>query len=323
MWRILLPFSWIYGFVMWVRNWMFDHGVLSQRQYDIPVISIGNLAVGGTGKTPHVEKILRMLSGRRVAVVSRGYGRKTHGFLVVESNSRAEDVGDEPLQMKRKFPEVTFVVDENRCEAIECLIKSESRPEFVVLDDAFQHRYVKPWMQILLTDYSRLFTQDHVMPAGRLREFKSGYRRADLIIVTKCPEKITLEEARKIKSEINHGSNQKVLFTSIVYKIPAEQFRGKRVVVLTGIARPEPLIEYVGRFAAETIHLRFADHHSYTQRDIERICKAAETADMLVTTEKDAMRLENTAVCQAPEINKKLQIIPIEVKVLFRKTKIQ
>lgn len=318
---LLLPFSWLYGFVMWVRNKLFDYGMLSQRTFDATVISVGNLSVGGTGKTPHVEKLLRMLQGRRVAVVSRGYGRRTRGFRYVEEGSSAEDVGDEPLQMKRKFPDVTFAVDEKRAHAIDLLLRQPEKPEIIILDDAFQHRYVKPWMQILLTDYSRLFTRDFVLPAGRLREFRKGYRRADLIIVTKCPENLSPEEAEAIKNEINPQGRQKVLFSSVCYAIPASAFRGKKVLLLTGIARPEPLLEYLRQETADVSHLRFPDHHRYTDSDIRTIIQSAAKADILLTTEKDAARLGDTDIFKNTEIKAKLQVMPISIKILFRKNK--
>ncbi|MBR1733450.1 MAG: tetraacyldisaccharide 4'-kinase, partial [Alloprevotella sp.] len=197
----LLPLSWVYGAVMEVRNRLFERHLLPSVAFPVPVIAVGNLAVGGSGKTPHTELLLRLLAGHRVAVLSRGYGRATRGFRLVSTTDSAQDTGDEPLQMKRKFPAATVAVDGNRRRGIARLLESDPALEFILLDDAFQHRYVRPAISILLTDYSRRYTGDRILPAGRLRERAQGAARADIIIVTKCPPTLTPEEAAALRKE--------------------------------------------------------------------------------------------------------------------------
>ena len=296
----------------------------------MPVIGVGNLAVGGTGKTPHVEYITRLLRGHKVAVVSRGYGRKTHGFLRVASHSSADEVGDEPLCLKLQHPEVDVCVCEKRVDAMEQLLSDEQRsPDVVILDDNFQHRYVRAGLQILLTDYSRLYINDRVMPFGRLREIPAGAARADIIIVTKCPAALSPVEAQSIVGTLHLAPHQKVFFTTLGYyplrslfNAPSFSAPASKLMLITGIARPEPLLQYleaspltaeggVGRF------LRFSDHHHFTSRDIERIVSSGATADAVVTTSKDAVRLLQYEHAFPDDLRRKIYVQDIAVQFLF------
>ncbi len=331
----LLPLARLYEMGVRLRNHLFDCGMLKETSFDMPVISVGNLAVGGTGKTPHTEYILRLLEDRcNVAVLSRGYGRKTRGFLIAGASATARDIGDEPLQMHLKFPEVTVAVDAKRTEGIRRLqnLVGESRVDAIVLDDAFQHRYVKPGLSLLLTDYSRPYPADELMPAGRLREPAEGAARADIIIVTKCPDDLTPIGFRIMESELNPLPHQKVFFTSLRYGAPYALFPDEKqevpdwsmtdAVVLTGIAHPSHLIDYVKARARSVRAISFADHHNFTEADVERINKevlALPTATrMVVTTEKDAARL--TALSGlSPSVRATLYVQPIEVCFLNRK----
>ncbi len=326
---LLQPLAWLYGCGVCLRNWLFNNGVLKEKEFNLPVISVGNLAVGGTGKTPHTEYILRLLKDdHNVAMLSRGYGRKTKGFLIAGSNSTARDIGDEPLQMHHKFQDVTIAVDASRAEGIGRLLalQSESRIDLVVLDDAFQHRYVKPGLSLLLTDYNRLYTEDRLMPAGRLREPIEGAERADLIIVTKCPDDLSPIDFRMVEKELNPKPYQKLFFTSLRYGTPYALFHDEKqevadwiradIMVLTGIAHPSHLINYV-RSRAHSVHpITFPDHHDFTEKDIEHINDtflALPTATrMVITTEKDAARLASLPTL-SPSLRATLYVQPIEV----------
>ena len=328
---LLLPFAWLYGLVVMGRNLLFDAGVLRSRRFPLPVIAVGNLAVGGTGKTPHTEYLLRLLSDFRVAMLSRGYGRRTVGFALATDSSRASDIGDEPAQMHRKFPEVLVAVDENRREGIEILMREQNHPiEVIVLDDAFQHRYVRAGMNLLLTDYHRRFTHDFLMPVGRLREPASGKKRADIIIVTKCPENLSADEAARIRKEMTLQAGQKMFFTTFGYgeayplfpqAVPvAEQcLAGKSVLLVTGIAKPAPLRRYLEQTAASVTELAFPDHHNFTTIDLRRMSDALASLPhdaVVVTTEKDAERLVEMSGLDN-RLRRCLLVQPITVRFLF------
>lgn len=307
---LLLPFSWLYGIVTAIRNKLFDWGLLPSEQYDVPVLCVGNLSVGGTGKTPHTEYLVRLLRRKyRVAVLSRGYKRRSRGFQLAEGGAvSAAVLGDEPYQIKRKFPDVTVAVDADRRNGMSRLLSlpPEARPEVVVLDDAYQHRYVKPSFTLLLTDYRRLFTRDKVLPSGRLREWRSGASRADAIVVTKCPANIGKEERERIKAEVSGYGAANVYFTYIKYDALRPVFSsGKEksledlrqfgeVLVLAGIAHPESLCDKVGEFAEQIRLLAFPDHHDFGEKDIRQVEKYLgenPQGKLVVTTEKDAVRL--------------------------------
>ena len=319
---LLRPFSWLLGIITLVRNWCFDHGLLKSETYDIPIIGVGNLAVGGTGKTPHVELLARMLRDRRVAVLSRGYGRRTRGFRYVKRTDTAAEAGDEPVQVKRKFPELIVAVDANRRRGISHLLVCNPAPDVILLDDSLQHRYVKPGLQLLLTDYRRLYITDKLLPEGRLREAAGGARRADVIIVTKCPDTLSVEEAEFIRGQLCTTPRQKVFFTTLRYAAapdPDIHLRGecgRKVVALTGIAHPELFWEYWTQLGWDVMPLRFPDHHRFTHADIRRINQVAETAQLIATTEKDAVRLLGCEGLTAT-VHSKLFVLPVEVAFLL------
>jgi tetraacyldisaccharide 4'-kinase len=293
-----------------VRNKLFDWGFLKQTKFEVPILSIGNLSMGGTGKTPHIEYFIsKYKATHKIAVVSRGFGRKTEGFRYVSSNDFSENVGDEPLQIKKKFDEITVAVGEDRVKAIQIVLKENHEVNLILLDDAFQHRYVKRSLNILLTEYSNPFWTDLMVPAGRLREFRFGWKRADTIIITKCPETIDLKIPQSIKSK-------PVYFSRIAYKSPIllQGQLSKKIILVTGIANPLPLIGYLKKEDFELVyHFNFSDHHNFSGSDISTILSKAnsEKDAMLLTTEKDWMRLkpflENKAI--------NLAYIPIGVEI--------
>lgn len=328
---LLVPMSWLYGCGVAVRGWLFRLGWLRERAFPLPVIAVGNLAVGGTGKTPHVEYLLRLLSGLPVAMVSRGYGRLTRGFRRVDARTPASEGGDEPVQMARKFPAVRVAVDADRCRAIETLRQSGCPDDtVVVLDDAFQHRYVKAGLNILLTDARRPFFADRLLPAGRLREPAAARRRAGIIIVTKCAPDLSAAEAARFRAAVAPGPGQKLFFTTMAYGRPypcgsglkARPFRldgDTDVVLLTGIASPAPLVEHVRRQARRVVHLAFRDHHRFSADDAVRINEACARLDyrcMVLTTEKDAVRLAQLGGLR-DEVLTALYAQPVEVRFLF------
>lgn len=292
--------------IMAVRNWMFDHGWLKERKFDVPIVCIGNLAVGGTGKTPHTEWIVDGLlkEGRRVVILSRGYGRRTKGFVEAFPSSQATEIGDEPLQMYTRYAgRVPVCVCENRCKGIEQILTLHPDTETVVLDDAFQHRYVRPSRRLLLTDYSRLYTNDRVMPWGRLRESADGAKRADVIVVTKCPAALTQEEQEAIARRLNPAPHQRIVFTTMVYEklpIPLAKRAYCRCIVIAAIAHPEPLLKHLADEGLKVERtLTFRDHHNFTSRDIQSIEAAAAQVDYIITTAKDFARLRGTELPSA------------------------
>jgi len=285
---------------------MFETGLLRQKSHPIKVISVGNLSLGGTGKTPHVEFLLNYLQENfKTAVLSRGYGRKTKGFVLANENSNAHDIGDEPLQYYKKFQNVLVSVCESRNDGARELIKLNPDLQFIVLDDAFQHRYIKRDINILLTDFHEPFYKDYVIPSGRLREFRGGFKRADIIIVTKTPVVLSPFTRRRLQSEMNIKSDQKLLFSKIEYDGIINLKTGKRknkpdkrstIVLFTGIANSYPLQDYLKKFCNELVVLTFPDHHDFSDRDIDIINNTFNEQfaanKILVTTEKDAQRLD-------------------------------
>ncbi|AZQ45045.1 tetraacyldisaccharide 4'-kinase [Nonlabens ponticola] len=295
-WRILLyPFSVLYDGVTGLRNSAFDAGVLKQTTFDIPVIAIGNLSTGGTGKTPMIEYCIEQLAGKKVAVLSRGYGRKTKGFLEVTNNSDASEVGDEPLQFKLKYgDDIIVAVCEKRADGIEQLISSHDL-DVILLDDAYQHRYVKASQYIMLTDYNAPYYKDHVLPAGNLRENRRGSRRADHIVVTKCPPDLSQREQQHILSQINPIKSQEVYFSSIQYDTELKSAIGVKqlssiansnINLITGIAKPQYLLEYLEQFTTVK-HFKFKDHHEYDTLDLQEL----DNSQITITTEKDYVKL--------------------------------
>lgn len=328
LWPLSLPFR----LVTWIRNILYDKGLIRTEEFGIPVICIGNITVGGTGKTPHAEYVISLLIREfRVALLSRGYMRKTSGFRYVTPLSKSVDSGDEPLQISRKFPDAVVAVDGNRINGIKTILREHPETDVIILDDGFQHRKVRPGLSVLLTDYGRLMTRDSLLPYGRLREPASQRKRADVIIVTKTPPDLALSERHAISEELRTGPDQKILFSSISYgmllpvfeesaaamDLPGEKERNERAaVIVTGIARPGPLINHLGNYFAEIRHLRFPDHHYFTPGDVEKIKKAFEevslTERMIITTEKDAVRLREFSNIAA-SLKKTLYYIPAGV----------
>ena len=327
---LLYPFSWIYGLVVYIRNSLYDYKFLRSTEFEIPVISIGNITVGGTGKTPHTEYLVELLKKHvKVATLSRGYKRKTKGFRLVETTSKAREVGDEPLQIKKKFPEVTVAVDEKRVRGINQLLKDESKsPDAILLDDAFQHRQVSPGINILLIDYNRPIDQDELLPVGRLRERKYQRRRANVIIYTKCPDEITPITRRIIMKDVNLRPYQSLYFTTMVYGNPVPVF-GERtgeeedlkqpVILLSGIANPALWQSYMAGRYAVIDELIFGDHHHFRPKDLKnieaRFIRYQEQNPVIITTEKDAMRLRDEE--NIPEfIRSQMYYIPLKIKFL-------
>lgn len=306
----LLPLSFLYGMGVRLRNMLFDTGILESRSFPIPVISVGNITVGGAGKTPHVEYLIRLLcETKRVSVLSRGYKRRTKGYLLASSSSTSLELGDEPYQMYLKYGrQVHVAVSANRCEGIErlCSDPETKDTDVILLDDAFQHRYVKPGVNILLVDYHRLIVYDKLLPAGRLREPKDGKRRADIVIVTKCPPDLRPMDFRVITKALNLYPYQKLFFTTIEYGDLIPLFSNSRslalseitsdfeVFVLSGIASPQHLLCDIQKHTENVIPMTFRDHHLFTPKDIARINNTFDSLSskrIIITTEKDAARL--------------------------------
>ncbi|QXP67542.1 tetraacyldisaccharide 4'-kinase [Polaribacter sp. AHE13PA] len=301
---LLFPFAIIYDVVTSIRNFFFEVGFFKQTSFKIPIIVVGNLSVGGTGKTPQIEYLIRLLKdGFKTAVLSRGYKRKTEGFVLLNSTHSAEDVGDEPLQYYKKFNTIDVAVDANRVAGITKLI-TDNAPEVILLDDAYQHRKVKGSFYILLTKYDDLFTDDFLLPTGNLRESRSGAKRADVILVTKCPVNLTESSKNSIKEKLKKF-HKKVFFTTISYddqtagsdSIFVNDLKDYDVLLITGIANPTPLLSFLTEKNVNFKHLKFPDHHHFTDNEIEIIKKEytnlKSSKKLILTTEKDYVRLEN------------------------------
>lgn len=298
---VSLPLALLYGLVIFLRNKFYDWNIFSSMKFSLPVISVGNLTVGGTGKSPHIEYLIEFLFSRyQVATLSRGYRRRSRGFRLAHSGTTALEIGDEPFQFKSKYPTVEVCVAEERMLAIPQLLQQRPYVKVILLDDAFQHRTVRPGLSILLTDVHRLYTKDYIMPFGLLRESRSAAQRADVIIVTKCEDHFTAAEAEKIKEEINPGKHQQVFFTCIqylsLYPMHLEWMAqdAEEVLLVTGIANPKPLQTKLESQFKKIYSLQFADHHYFTSEDMEEIKQAfdhiSNPKKLLVTTEKDASR---------------------------------
>lgn len=317
----LLPLSWIYGGIMQIRNRLYDCALLRTHPTPLPTVSVGNLAVGGTGKTPMCAFLLAKLKelGLRPAFLSLGYGRKSHGYVEATTTSTARDIGDEPLEIHQAFPDIPIAVCVKRFLAAKRTKEAHPEINCFVMDDAYQHRATHRDINILLTDYNRLYTRDLVLPAGRLREGRAGARRAQIIIVSKCPPTLTTEEAGIIKRELNPQPNQSVFFTAISYlPLGIENLGGKRALLLTGIANPAPLIEHYCPLCASLQTLCYPDHHDFSRSDIDTIAAQAQEADIIITTGKDFARLPQVL---PKEITDKIRIQRIGVKFLFNKEK--
>lgn len=297
--KILYPFSIIYDIVTSVRNFFFDKGIFKSKRYDLPVLAVGNLCVGGTGKSPMIEYLIRLLKDDfSIATLSRGYRRKSEGFVLASSTSTADDLGDEPMQFHQKFSDVIVAVDADRQNGISQLLK-QVNPDAILLDDAFQHRKVAAGFYILLTKYDSLFVDDLILPAGSLRESKRGAQRANIIIVTKCPEKLSLEEQARIKKRLKPSSAQQVYFTSISYanKVIANEdsklltsLKNIQFTLVTGIANPKPLKSHLNSLDLNFEHISFKDHHNFSEKELNELSEK----QLIITTEKDYMRLKDS-----------------------------
>ena len=310
---------------------MFECKILKQKSYDIPVICVGNITVGGTGKTPHTEYLIELLrSNYRVAVLSRGYKRKSKGFVLADTNSTVGQIGDEPYQIKAKFPEIIVAVDSERQRGIETLLAlpEGEKPDVILLDDAFQHRYVKPSFTILLTDYNRLMTKDKLLPAGRLREPVYYAEKANVIIVTKCPDGITPLDQRLLAKEIQVYPYQDLFYTSFRYgsltpvfaenkeELSLKKLQNKDVLIVAGIANPRPFFRKVKRYVKQAETIQYPDHYQFTSKDIldikSRLASMAGKEKVIIVTEKDAARLLSMDNIDE-EIRSILYYLPIRV----------
>ena len=310
---LLFPFSILYGCITSIRNFLFDKGILKSYSFDIPVIAVGNLSVGGTGKTPQIEYLIRLLSDNyKIATLSRGYKRKSKGFILADEITTAAFLGDEPFQFYKKFPKIQVAVDADRKNGIEKLLSQSDKPDVILLDDAFQHRKVKAGFYILLTSYDDLFYKDFILPTGNLRESRSGANRTDLIIVTKCPKNLSYEEQNNIRNEI--GLDKDIFFTFIdydekVYSVDKElevnSIKKSDKLLVAGIAKPEPFFRHLDAKTNEKIS--FPDHHNFSDSDIENIKNKSKNS-LIITTEKDFVRLNG----KLP--NEQLFYLPIKSK---------
>ncbi len=306
-WILSTPFL----LVTSLRNFLYKIGVIKSHQFNLPIISVGNLVLGGSGKTPIIEYLVRLISNNyKIAVLSRGYGRKSTGFILADSNSDAGVIGDESMQYYRKFKNIIVSVDSNRVRGINKLIKLNSKPEIILLDDAYQHRRVKPGMSILLTKFNDLYSDDNIFPLGNLRESKSNANRADIILVTKCDKNISKDQKRHIIQKLNIGDNQKIYFSSIKYskmlydkessKLLSE-FKNIKFTLVTGIANSSHMVNYLKDNDFNFNHLSFKDHHNYSDSDISNI----NNNEIVITTEKDYVKLYT-------RVTTKLFYLPIE-----------
>lgn len=332
---ILYPLSLLYGLATGLRNWLFDIDILPSTTFHIPIISVGNLAVGGTGKTPHTEFIIAKLQKElKIAILSRGYKRETKGFILADEKSSSIQIGDEPYQIHQKFPGVTVAVDEKRVNGTNKLLSLVPDLQLIVLDDAFQHRYIQAGLSILLTDYSNLYTRDCLLPAGNLREWNAGSKRANIIVVTKCPTDIHPIDMRLIELELKPENNQLLFFSNYVYDqiqpifkdISTENWTLERVkelnasiLLVAGIVSPEPILHFLSGYSTKVESLFFDDHHAFQAKDfilIDEMLNAELSSDkIIVVTEKDAARLLSNP--NYPEaLKSKTFALPIRVEIL-------
>lgn len=325
---LLLPFALVYGLIIFIRNYLYDTKKLASASFNFPIICVGNLAVGGTGKSPMVEYLITLLNKKfKVATLSRGYKRKTKGYILANENTTALEIGDEPMQFHKKFPNVAIAVGEERIVALPQLFQDKPETEVVILDDAFQHRSIKAGLNIILTDYANRFTHDFFLPTGDLRDERRSYKRADIIIVTKCPSNLNEAQKTKILYEIHPMPKQQVYFTTIKYGTPYHILDATKtwpltsreeVLLVCGIANPKPLKDYLHKHSAMYLQLSFSDHHIFTVDDLQTIKEKFASLEainkIILTTEKDAVRF----IKFADELkNLPLYVLPIEHEFLF------
>jgi len=337
---LLYPISLLYGLITGIRNFIYNTGILPSVEFHLPVICVGNITVGGTGKTPHTEYLVRLLQKDfKVSTLSRGYRRKTRDFRIASATTRVSQIGDEPIQIFQKFPDVMVAVDRNRVKGVRGILKENPETEAIILDDAFQHRRITPGFSILLSDFERLMVRDHMMPYGNLRESIGNMRRADIILITKCPENITAIQRRLIVKEVNKAPYQHLYFTSLTYADPIPVFKnidsgddnidiskltGCGIVLITGIANPLSLKEYLLNTTSEIIHLSFSDHYNFKEKDIRKIFSAyrdlKSPEKYLITTEKDAVRIREFTNIAEP-VRSAFYYIPVGIHFLNNDSK--
>ncbi|QSB28067.1 tetraacyldisaccharide 4'-kinase [Flavobacterium sp. CLA17] len=299
--KILFPFAILYGFITSIRNYLFDKGILKSTSFDLPVIAVGNLSVGGTGKTPQIEYLIRLLSDNyKVATLSRGYKRKSEGFVLAGVGSNAEILGDEPFQFYQKFPNIQVAVDADRTNGITQLLSGNEKPQVILLDDAYQHRKVKAGFYILLSSYDDLYADDFMLPTGNLRESRSGANRANIVIITKCPGDLSVERQEQIRLKLKLTHLQQIYFTFIDYddfiyskeqKIAVNELKNESKLLLAGIAKPMPFFNYLKNEKDQC--LTFPDHHHFSDADLDAIQGKA-GSQKIITTEKDYVRLKDS-----------------------------
>ena len=328
--KLLLPISLIYSFVLFLRHKLYDWHILKSKSFDIPNICVGNLNLGGTGKTPHIEYLVRLLSEKyRIAVLSRGYGRKTKGYVLANDSHNHYDIGDEPMQYFKKFNDIKVAVDENRCKGIEKLLKENQPPQIILLDDAYQHRKIKPGLNILLTDYYNLYSNDHLVPAGNLRDIRKAAKRADIIVVSKSPNVLTPYYKKDVEDSLKPLPHQKIFYSYIEYHefVPFNKAsqevnikETKTILLFCGIANTYSLEDYLKRKYNNISMLQFNDHHSYSEKDMDMVIEKYNDIigknKAIVTTEKDAMRLVNSSLSDKFS---DIPIFTIPIKVKFHK----
>jgi tetraacyldisaccharide 4'-kinase len=303
--KILFPFAILYGIITSIRNFLFDVGILKSYSFDLPIIAVGNLSVGGTGKTPQIEYLIRLLSDTyKIATLSRGYKRQSKGFVLADSGSNATVLGDEPFQFYQKFPEIQVAVDADRKNGIEQLLLQKEIPQIILLDDAFQHRKVKAGFYILLTSYGDLYSNDFILPTGNLRESRSGAKRANIVVVTKCPKMLSHKEQKSIQSKLKLTKNQELYFSFIDYDdsifsvektMKVSEIRNIDKLLLAGIAKPEPFFEFLKSDVNNHEILTYPDHYHFTEKDILDIKEKAQDK-IIITTEKDYVRLKDSVL---------------------------
>jgi len=338
-WKILLyPFALVYGFIVYFRNFLFDYQLISSEEFDMPVISVGNITVGGTGKTPHVEYLIRLLKDEfNVASLSRGYKRKTRQYIRADQKSTIDEIGDESRQIISKFPDINVAVDRRRVNGIKNLMKEIPDLDVILLDDAYQHRHVKPGLSILLIDYNRPISTDLLLPAGRLREQSFEKRRAHIVLITKCPDRIKPIERRLIFKDLRLYPFQNLYFTRLHDKDPVQVFPDAgstlsrqeikdikpHILMISGIVNPRSFKKYIRNYSTKITDLIFPDHYSFRNKDIQNIIQTFKEMDgeekMIMTTEKDAMRLQKFPDID-PAVKSKMYYIPIVIDFLNEDT---
>ena len=337
----LYPLLPLYKFGVWLRNRLFDLKILKSESFDIPVISIGNICVGGSGKTPHSEFFIEMLKDKfNIALLSRGYKRKSKGFILADENATASLIGDEPFQIKQKYKDVSVAVDADRCNGIRKILKEKPNTNLIILDDAFQHRYVNPKVSVLLFDYNNMFYNDTLLPVGNLREPATARFRANIIIVTKCPKNILPIEKRILIKRVALFPYQKLFFSTLSYSNPIAVFnknevkelnlkkisKSYNILAVSGIANPKPFDDFLISTGASVTEMHYNDHHNFSKKDIENIIKKFNEISVydkdksyIVTTEKDAARFLNMDIPE--DIKNRIYALPLKVKIIDHEEK--